>query len=933
MKRTLARFGLLAVLVGTPLALRLLVGAPGIPSFSGSDGLTGSYVPLDSLLTLVGLLSWALWAYLALAVLLHSLAILTTSVNARGQRTLLTASAILTPKVVRALVELAIGSTLVTTSLTVHASSALPAVGQPAFVHAGPIRHNGAILASAAVSDPKPETYRVRPGDSLWRIAERELGSGLRWREIYRLNEGRGFSDGRSLSDPYLIYPGWVLELPDGGAGARHVGQGGQEHHDHGGLTVEASTSPQPSVESLPAEPPAPHVWSPGDAQEEEDHSFGSQEPAVELPSGLLVAASFASGLLTAHLVGRLHRRRSRRLSGVESIEPAPTPNLIRELRRAGSSEMAGPVDIALDAVIDAWLDREGSWPHIVAAVESAARVWVVLADAVSDLPPSFGGTLSPGVRFARSGSFLLAEVGGPFPPRLRRARTPLERGLLVPLGRSTDGSVVHASITGLGHLAVSGANASDLLAQLVLAAAIQGRSEELHLVVLGESEQMADLCRLPQVTSYSRWDEAATATREIELELMRRARLFLQEGVDDVSGHLAEHSDEQLPAIVFVCDEPPETQNRMLDAIGQQATKLGAAVLTSGAATASAPMTVRVGQAIELESDLPVPTSLEAFSLDLSALKEAIQVVIDAYRSDLAENQETPSGGVEVNEAPRQIVREMARPRIVAKDEVQVPPPGEPPGPAPTMMAIRCLGAFEISRGDTPLRTGWKAKGRELIAYLVANPSGAPKERIIEELWPEVDPKTAAARFDRYATLVRSLARGTEESRMYIERVGETSYRLEDGAWWIDAWEFERLIADAEHGDDAADAISRFREAMTLYGGEFCDDSYYPWLEDVRERFRNLFVEAAARLAYLLSTAERHDEALSILDKATKIDPVCEDLVRRAMAIEAALGRRAAAVTRYRRFEALMDEQLGVEPDPETQALVRQLGEARRTG
>jgi two-component SAPR family response regulator len=587
---------------------------------------------------------------------------------------------------------------------------------------------------------------------------------------------------------------------------------------------------------------------------------------------------------------------------------------------------MAGPIDVAVDAVIDVWLERVGSWPHIVAAVESAARVWMILADAVSELPPSSGGTLSPGVRFTRSGSVLLAEVSGPFPPRLRRARTSLERGVLVPLGRAADGSVVHVSLTELGHVAVGGANGSDLLAQLALAAATQGGPEELHLVVLGESEQMADLCRLPQVVTCSGWEEAATATREIELELMRRARLFVHEGVDDISGHLAEHSDEQLPAIVVMCDQPPATQIGMLDALGQQATKLGAAVLTSGTATTSAGMTVRVGKEIQLESELPLPSPLEPLSLDASALKDAIEVVLEAYPFEVAETLVEPPEGVDFDELPRPSVREMARPRVIAEDEGSVPPPKEPTRPAPTILAIMCLGAFEISRGETPLRTGWKAKGRELIAYLVANPSGAPKERIIDELWPEVDPKTAGARFDRYATLVRSLARGTEDSRMYVERVGESSYRLEDGAWWIDAWEFERLIREAEHGADAATAVSQFRQALSLYGGEFCDDSYYPWLEDVRERFRNLFVEASARLAYLLSSGNRHDEALTVLERATRVDPVCEDLVRKAMAIEAALGRRAAALARYRRLETALDEQLGVEPDGETHAMVQHL-------
>ena len=137
MKRSLARLGLFGILVGAPIALRLLIGSPVIPTFEGSDGLSGSYVPFDAVLGVLGLLMGSL-GYLTLAVLLHSLAIVTASFNAPGHRALFAASTILTPKVVRALVELAIGSALVTASVSIHASSALPAVSHPSFTTPAP---------------------------------------------------------------------------------------------------------------------------------------------------------------------------------------------------------------------------------------------------------------------------------------------------------------------------------------------------------------------------------------------------------------------------------------------------------------------------------------------------------------------------------------------------------------------------------------------------------------------------------------------------------------------------------------------------------------------------------------------------------------------------------------------------------------------------
>jgi nucleoid-associated protein YgaU len=53
-----------------------------------------------------------------------------------------------------------------------------------------------------------------RHHDSLWDIAQRYLGDGRRYREVFALNEGRLQPDGTKLQHASLIRPGWVLVLP-----------------------------------------------------------------------------------------------------------------------------------------------------------------------------------------------------------------------------------------------------------------------------------------------------------------------------------------------------------------------------------------------------------------------------------------------------------------------------------------------------------------------------------------------------------------------------------------------------------------------------------------------------------------------------------------------------------------------------------------------
>jgi hypothetical protein len=66
--------------------------------------------------------------------------------------------------------------------------------------------------------------YKVRDNfngqpEFLFEIAARFLGDGNRAPEIFKLNEGRPQPDGLRVTDPAVIKPGWILQLPADAAG------------------------------------------------------------------------------------------------------------------------------------------------------------------------------------------------------------------------------------------------------------------------------------------------------------------------------------------------------------------------------------------------------------------------------------------------------------------------------------------------------------------------------------------------------------------------------------------------------------------------------------------------------------------------------------------------------------------------------------------
>jgi nucleoid-associated protein YgaU len=65
-------------------------------------------------------------------------------------------------------------------------------------------------LRAELVEFPADQAFIVQPGNSLWRIARRSYGQGVRYTVIYEANK-------EQIRDPDLIYPGQVFVLPDSG--------------------------------------------------------------------------------------------------------------------------------------------------------------------------------------------------------------------------------------------------------------------------------------------------------------------------------------------------------------------------------------------------------------------------------------------------------------------------------------------------------------------------------------------------------------------------------------------------------------------------------------------------------------------------------------------------------------------------------------------
>lgn len=218
--RGLAAMAAMAALVaGVPWALSSFVGWPlptSVPSWSDiTVALGDSYIPDTFLAKALAVVCWVVWVELVASLLVEAVAV----VRGRQARSVPLAGPV-QPVVARMVAAVSLMVVLVLTrpdGAGVQAVRPVVPATAAGFVPAAPARSTG--TPEAAVVEQVLPTYQVQRRDTLWGIAETHLHDPFRWVEIWELNRDLPQPDGRAMTDPDRICPGWVVRLPAGAVG------------------------------------------------------------------------------------------------------------------------------------------------------------------------------------------------------------------------------------------------------------------------------------------------------------------------------------------------------------------------------------------------------------------------------------------------------------------------------------------------------------------------------------------------------------------------------------------------------------------------------------------------------------------------------------------------------------------------------------------
>ena len=231
-------------------------------------------------------------------------------------------------------------------------------------------------------------------------------------------------------------------------------------------------------------------------------------------------------------------------------------------------------------------------------------------------------------------------------------------------------------------------------------------------------------------------------------------------------------------------------------------------------------------------------------------------------------------------------------------------------------------LGGFRLENAEGQVLAISLRKAEALLAYLAMAPGKtASREKIATLLWGESDQQRARQSL-RQALF--ALTREFAQAEVAVLRMESQMVSLNAEAIWVDASEFEALIA--------VGGAERLAEATRLYTGGFLQgftvDSpdFDDWLMSMRSRMEEAALKAFVELLGYQEEAGEISAAIETAQGALRIDGYREDVHRRLMRLYVASGMRSSALHQYRQCHDFLDRELGVPPDDETNALYRSI-------
>jgi len=454
------------------------------------------------------------------------------------------------------------------------------------------------------------------------------------------------------------------------------------------------------------------------------------------------------------------------------------------------------------------------------------------------------------------------------------------------------DGAEVAVDLS-TGGLVLGGPAAADVVRAAVTGLLATQEPTSMVAVVAGDV-----LPAVPPFPGLAQTGAVGPAIDELAVEVRRRVQLLADDDVPDAGAYRARHPEANFPLVVFAAADLGADDLERAQALFADGARAGVSGIVVAATDDEGAADVRLAPGAMVTEARPDALSdrlagARLFRMEPEVAAELLAVVASA-RTD----------GEHMRPVP---------------DDDESFQPATSAATAP--VAVQLLGVYRIEVDGTEIKSGLRAKAKELLAFYLLHPEGATLDDAVEALWPEADPRRGSEWFwTALGNLRTKLRQATGQKELkVIDRDGDL-YRIED-VFDVDLWSLQHALKEGAQSRDDAVRQAALDRAVADYAGELLVGLDWFWLDTPREDLRQRMVDVLVWLGDRRWGSGDARAAWAALQRALEVDPYAEQIYRRIMRLQGKLSRPDDADATYRRLVAKLQE-VDLVPTSETDKL-----------
>ena len=245
-------------------------------------------------------------------------------------------------------------------------------------------------------------------------------------------------------------------------------------------------------------------------------------------------------------------------------------------------------------------------------------------------------------------------------------------------------------------------------------------------------------------------------------------------------------------------------------------------------------------------------------------------------------------------------------------------------------------LGQFQIILDDQPVDSHLYIKTKAFLAYLVIEKERVhSRETLAGLIWPD---KSQEAAFTNLRQAIRQLRDTIPSIDQYLNITSQTIQFNIKNQSIVDVNRFQNMIDQTDKHShafraDCARCILLLEGAMDLYRGPVLANFYVKeslefndWILFQQQRIERIALASLMDIVEYYLHQGHFDQAQQLALRQVEIDPYREVAHRQYMRSVMASGQRAAAIKHYDRLKDLLENDLGIKPETETDLLYEQI-------